>query len=155
QEHGVSGMFTAPTAIRLLMGYGTEPAKPFDLHTLTRVFSAGEVLNPAAWEWMQKQLFHDRVPVVDHMWQTETGGPVFANPYGVSLLPIKPGGAGIPLPGIYAEIRTPEGAALPQGEKGIVVLTRPFPGLTPTIWADPAYIPHRLNGQSLNYQPPP
>ncbi len=137
QENGVSGMFTAPTAIRLLMGYGAEPAKPFDLRTLTRVFSAGEVLNPAAWEWMQKQLFHDRVPVVDHMWQTETGGPIFANPYGVSLLPIKPGAAGIPLPGIYAEIRTPEGSPLATGEKGIVVLTRPFPGLTPTIWRDP------------------
>jgi acetyl-CoA synthetase len=137
QENGVSGMFTAPTAIRLLMGYGAEPARPFDLHTLTRVFSAGEVLNPAAWEWMQKQLFQDRVPVVDHMWQTETAGPIFANPYGVSLLPIKPGAAGIPLPGIYAEIRTPEGAPLATGEKGIVVLTRPFPGLTPTIWGDP------------------
>ncbi len=136
EEHGVTGLFTAPTAIRLLMGYGTEPSKSFDLHTLHRIFSAGEVLNPAAWEWMQIQLFHDRVPVVDHMWQTETGGPIFANPYGVSLLPIKPGSAGLPLPGVSAEIRTPEGGALAQGEKGIVVLTRPFPGLTPTIWGD-------------------
>jgi acetyl-CoA synthetase len=137
QDNGVTGMFTAPTAIRLLMGYGTEPSRTFDLGTLTRVFSAGEVLNPAAWEWMQRELFHDRVPVVDHMWQTETGGPIFGNPYGVSLLPIKPGAAGIQLPGIYAEIRTPEGAPLPVGEKGIVVLTRPFPGLIPTIWGDP------------------
>jgi acetyl-CoA synthetase len=136
QENGVTGMFTAPTAIRLLMGYGTDPANSFDLHSLNRVFSAGEVLNPAAWEWMQKKLFHDRVPVVDHMWQTETGGPVFANPYGVSLLPIKPGSAGIPLPGIHAEIRSPDGAPLGKGEKGIVVLTQPFPGLTPTLWED-------------------
>jgi acetyl-CoA synthetase len=137
EEHGVTGLFTAPTAIRLLMGYGTEPAQSFDLRTLRRIFSAGEVLNPAAWEWMQIKLFHDRVPVVDHMWQTETGGPIFANPYGVSLLPIKPGSSGLPLPGVYAEIRTPEGGSLPPGEKGIVVLTRPFPGLTPTIWQDP------------------
>jgi acetyl-CoA synthetase len=136
QENGVTGMFTAPTAIRLMMGHGTEPAQGVDLHTLKRVFSAGEVLNPAAWEWMQRKLFHDRVPVVDHMWQTETGGPIFANPYGVSLLPIKPGSAGVPLPGIYAEIRGADGTLLPMGEKGIVVLTRPFPGLTPTIWAD-------------------
>jgi len=136
EDHGVTGLFTAPTAIRLLMGYGTEPSKSFDLHTLRRVFSAGEVLNPAAWEWMQIQLFHDRIPVVDHMWQTETGGPIFANPFGVSLLPIKPGSAGLPLPGVFAEIRTPEGGVLAQGEKGIVVLTRPFPGLTPTIWGD-------------------
>jgi len=137
EDHGVTGLFTAPTAIRLLMGYGTEPAQSFDLRTLRRVFSAGEVLNPAAWEWMQVKLFHDRLPVVDHMWQTETGGPIFANPYGVSLLPIKPGSAGLPLPGVYAEIRSPEGRVLAAGEKGIVVLTRPFPGLTPMIWGDP------------------
>ena len=136
QENGVTGLFTAPTAIRLLMGYGTEPAKRFDLGTLNRVFSAGEVLNPAAWEWMQKRLFLDRVPVIDHMWQTETGGPIFANPYGVSLLPIKPGSAGIPLPGVHAEIRAPEGTPLATGEKGIVVLTQPFPGLTPTLWGE-------------------
>jgi len=136
QENGVSGLFTAPTAIRLLMGYGTAPAERFDLRTLLRVFSAGEVLNPAAWEWMQKRLFLDRVPVVDHMWQTETGGPVFANPYGVSLLPIKPGSAGLPLPGIHAEVRTLEGAPVARGEKGIVVLTQPFPGLTPTLWGE-------------------
>lgn len=136
QENGVTGLFTAPTAIRLLMGYGTEPAKSFDFRTLSRVFSAGEVLNPAAWEWMQKQLFHDRIPVVDHMWQTETGGPIFANLYGVSLLPIKPGSAGIPLPGIHAEIRTSDGARAGKGEKGTVVLTQPFPGLTPTLWGE-------------------
>ena len=136
QENGVTGLFTAPTAIRLLMGYGTEPAKGFDLGTLNRVFSAGEVLNPAAWEWMQKRLFLDRVPVIDHMWQTETGGPIFANPYGVSLLPIKPGSAGIPLPGVHPEIRAPEGTPVKSGEKGIVVLLRPFPGLTPTLWGE-------------------
>jgi acetyl-CoA synthetase len=136
QENGVTGLFTAPTAIRLLMGYGTEAARGIDLGTLNRVFSAGEVLNPAAWEWMQKRLFLDRVPVIDHMWQTETGGPIFANPYGVSLLPIKPGSAGFPLPGIHADIRSPDGGPIGPGEKGIVVLTQPFPGLTPTLWGE-------------------
>jgi acetyl-CoA synthetase len=82
-------------------------------------------------------VFADQVPVIDHMWQTETGGPVFGNPYGINLLPIKPGSAGIPLPGFAAEVRTLEGEPVPPGEKGIVVITRPFPGLTPTIWGDP------------------
>jgi acetyl-CoA synthetase len=82
-------------------------------------------------------VFEDRIPVNDHMWQTETGGPVFGNPYGLGLLPIKPGSAGISLPGISAEIRTQEGEPCAPGEKGIVVITRPFPGLTPTIWGDP------------------
>jgi acetyl-CoA synthetase len=101
------------------------------------VLCAGEVLNAPAWEWLQKEVFADHVPVIDHMWQTETGGPVFGNPYGISLLPIKPGSAGIPLPGFAAEVRTPEGDPVAAGEKGIVVFTRPFPGLTPAIWNDP------------------
>jgi acetyl-CoA synthetase len=120
-----------------LMAYGSGPAAGFDLDPVERVVCAGEVLNVPAWEWLQKELFRDRVPVIDHMWQTETGGPVFGNPYGISLLPIKPGSAGIPLPGYFAEIRTMEGERCLPGEKGIVVLTRPFPSLTPTIWGDP------------------
>ena len=137
EENRVTGVFTAPTAVRMLMAYGTGPAEGHDLGAVERVVCAGEVLNPPAWAWLQKEVFGDRVPVIDHMWQTETGGPVFGNPYGISLLPIKPGSAGIPLPGIFAEIRAADGGPCPVGEKGIVVLTRPFPGLTPTIWGDP------------------
>jgi acetyl-CoA synthetase len=137
EENRVTGIFTAPTAIRMLMRYGAEPARAHDLSSVERVFSAGEVLNPPAWEWLQRDVFGGRVPVVDHWWQTETGGPVIGNPYGIGLLPVKPGSAGIPLPGFFAEVRTPDGHPCRPGEKGIVVLTRPFPGLTPTIWADP------------------
>jgi acetyl-CoA synthetase len=136
-EQAVTGLFTAPTAVRMLMAHGTAPAEGFDLGSVERVVCAGEVLNVPAWEWFQREVFGDRVPVIDHMWQTETGGPVFGNPFGISLLPIKPGSAGIPLPGIFAEIRTPEGERCSAGEKGIVVLTRPFPSLTPTIWGEP------------------
>ncbi|MBA2277411.1 MAG: AMP-binding protein, partial [Chloroflexia bacterium] len=73
----VSGLFTAPTAVRMLMAYGVEAARGVDLASVTRVFCAGEVLNVPAWEWLQRQVFGDRVPVIGHMWQTETGGPVF------------------------------------------------------------------------------
>jgi acetyl-CoA synthetase len=79
----------------------------------------------------------DRVPVIDHMWQTETGGPVFGNPYGLGMLPIKPGSSGIPLPGIEAAVMTPEGEPCAPGEKGIMVIKRPFPGLTPALWGEP------------------
>ncbi|MDP9369655.1 MAG: acetate--CoA ligase [Chloroflexota bacterium] len=136
-ENRVTGIFTAPTAVRMLMAYGTGPAGGHDLGSVERVVCAGEVLNVPAWEWLQKEVFGDRVPVIDHMWQTETGGPVFGNPYGIGLLPIKPGSAGIPLPGMFAEVRTPDGERCAPGEKGIVVITRPFPGLTATIWGDP------------------
>jgi acetyl-CoA synthetase len=136
EENGITGIFTSPTAVRLLMRYGTEPTKRFDLGTVRRVFSAGEVLNPPAWAWLQKEVFGDRIPVVDHMWQTETGGPVFGNPYGICLLPIKPGSATLPLPGVSFEIRNPDGSISGVREKGAVVLSRPFPGLTPTLWGD-------------------
>ncbi|HZD65608.1 MAG TPA: acetate--CoA ligase [Acidimicrobiales bacterium] len=137
EAHGVTGLFTAPTAVRMLMRYGTAPAGSVDLSSLERVVCAGEVLNPPAWEWLQRELLGDRVPVIDHMWQTETGGPVFGNPYGLGMLPIKPGSAGIVLPGFAAEVRNPDNSPCGPGERGIVVLTRPFPSLTPTIWGDP------------------
>ena len=84
----------------------------YDLSSLERVFCAGEVLNAAGLGVAaEDRCSHDRVPVIDHMWQTETGGPVFGNPYGIALLPIKPGSAGIPLPGHRGG-----GASTPDGE---------------------------------------
>ena len=137
EENAVTGVFTSPTAARLLMRYGTEPAEGYDLTSLERFFSAGEPLNAPAWEWLQKKVLDDRIPVIDHYWQTETSGPVVGNPYGISMLPIRPGSAGIALPGIDAAIITPEGEEVPPGERGILAIRRPFPGLTPTIWGDP------------------
>ena len=137
EEFGVTGIFTSPTGVRLLMRYGEEHARKFNLSSLERVFCAGEVLNPPAWDWLQNRVLSGRVPVIDHMWQTETGGPVFGNPYGLGLLPIKPGSAGIPLPGIDAAVVTPDGEPCAAGEKGIMVIRRPFPGLIQTLWGEP------------------
>ncbi|HKZ86538.1 MAG TPA: acetate--CoA ligase [Anaerolineae bacterium] len=137
EEFGVTGIFTSPTGVRLLMRYGEEPVRPFDLSSLERVVCAGEVLNAPAWEWLQKRVLNDRIPVIDHMWQTETGGPIFGNPYGLAMLPIKPGSATVPLPGIEAAVVTPEGQPCATGEKGIMVIKRPFPGLTPALWGEP------------------
>jgi acetyl-CoA synthetase len=137
EDLGVTGLFTSPTAVRLLMRYGENAVKKHDTSSLERVFSAGEVLNAPVWEWLQKVALKGRVPVIDHMWQTETGGPVFGNPYGVDMLPTKPGSSGIPLAGIEAAVLTPEGEPCAPGEKGIMVIKRPFPGLTPTLWGEP------------------
>jgi acetyl-CoA synthetase len=120
------------------MRYGEAPARGFDVRSLERLFCAGEVLNAPAWEWLQKRVLDDRVPVIDHMWQTETAGPVFGNPYGIAMLPIKPGSATLPLPGIDAAVVNPaDGRVCEPGEKGIMVLRRPFPGLTPALWGEP------------------
>jgi acetyl-CoA synthetase len=135
---GATGIFTSPTAVRLLRRYGEDVLAPVSHATLERVVCAGEVLNPQALEWLQDTVLGGRVPVIDNMWQTETGGPVVANPYGLSLMPIKPGAAGLPLPGISAAVVTLDGRECAPNEKGIMVITRPFPGLTPMLWGDPA-----------------
>lgn len=138
EEFGVTSVFTSPTAVRMLMKYGNEPPTHYDHSSLNRIFCAGEVLNAPAWAWLQTTVLHDRIPVLDHMWQTETGGPVFGNPYGLNMLPIKAGSATIPLPGIEAKVVTPgDGSPVALNEKGIMVITRPFPGLTPALWGEP------------------
>jgi acetyl-CoA synthetase len=95
------------------------------------------VLNAPAWDWLQNRILRGRTPVIDHMWQTETGGPIFGNPYGLEMLPIKPGSAAIPLPGIDAAVCTLEGKPCAPCEKGIMVLKRPFPGMTAALWGEP------------------
>jgi acetyl-CoA synthetase len=137
EEFGATGIFTSPTAVRTLMRYGDGPLSSVNHERLERVFCAGEVLNAPAWDWLQNTVFGGRIPVVDHMWQTETSGPVFGNPYGLGMLPIKPGSATIALPGISADIVNPDGQPCEPGEKGIMVLKRPFPGLTPALWGEP------------------
>jgi acetyl-CoA synthetase len=134
EKNRVTQLWMSPTGARALMRHGDEWPKKHDLSSVRLVPCAGEVLNPPAWKWLQKTVFDDRIPVIDHMWQTESSGPMVGNPYGIALLPIKPGSATIPLPGIDAEIVDEEGKPVPVGVEGTFVCKRPFPGLTPTIW---------------------
>lgn len=136
EKNRVTQAWISPTGVRALMRYGEAWPKKHDLTSLRLVVCAGEVLNPPAWEWLQKKVFEDRIPVIDHMWQTESSGPMVGNPYGIALLPIKPGSATIPLPGIDADIVDEEGKPVPVGVEGTFVCRRPFPGLTPTLWRD-------------------
>jgi acetyl-CoA synthetase len=136
EEFRVTGIFTSPTAVRMLMKYGDAPLLKTDHTYLERVFCAGEVLNAPAWEWLQKKIFKNRIPVIDHMWQTETSGPVFGNPYGITMLPIKPGSSAVPLPGIDAAVVQADGKPCAANEKGIMIIRRPFPGLTPALWGE-------------------
>ena len=136
ERNRVTQAWVSPTGVRALMRYGETWPKKHDLSSLRLVVCAGEVLNPPAWEWLQKKVFEDRIPVIDHMWQTESSGPMVGNPYGIALLPIKPGSATIPLPGIDADIVDEEGKPVPVGVEGTFVCRRPFPGLTPTLWRD-------------------
>ena len=154
EELGVTAIFTSPTAVRMLMRYGGGPPAA-DISSLERVFCAGEVLNPPAWDWLQNDVLRGQIAVVDHWWQTETGGPVLGNPYGLGLAPIKPGSAGIPLPGMDAAVVRPDGEPCEPGEKGTLVLRRPFPSLTAMLWGEPeryaADYWERVPGQPVYY----
>ena len=136
ERNKVNRLWISPTGVRALMKYGDDYPTKYDLSSVKLVVCAGEVLNPPAWEWLQKRVFQDRIPVIDHMWQTETGGPIVGNPCGIALLPIKPGSATIPLPGVDADIVDEEGKPVSSGVEGTFVIRRPIPGLTPTLWRD-------------------
>ncbi len=129
--------WTSPTGARIMRKIGAEAAREHDLSTVKRVVCAGEVLNPEVWQWLY-DLFDREIPVIDHMWQTETTGPIFGYPYGMLgdevKKYIKPGSAGLPLPGVEPVILDEGGRELGPGEKGVLHLRRPFPGLTPTLW---------------------
>jgi acetyl-CoA synthetase len=137
EEFKVTGIFTSPTAVRLLMRSGDETAKGIDLSSLERIVCAGEVLNPPVLEWLEQRILGGRVPVIDNWWQTETGAPVIGNPYGLGMVRVKAGSAGVPLPGTEVAIMNMEGEECAPGEKGILVIKRSFPNLTATIWGDP------------------
>ena len=134
EKHKVTRMWLAPTLVRALMRYGEEWTHRHDLSSLELVVCAGEVLNPGAWTWMEKTVLKDRTTVIDHMWQTESSGPMIGYPCGIAMIPAKPGSAGIPLPGIDADVVDENGKSLPPGKEGVLVCRSPFPGLTQTLW---------------------
>ncbi|MCX7770878.1 MAG: acetate--CoA ligase [Proteobacteria bacterium] len=138
ERNKVTALWISPTGVRGLMKLGVEEARKHNISSVERVFCAGEVLNPAAWEWLQLEVFQNRIPVIDHMWQTETSGPVIGNPYGLGLYPIKPGSSSLAVPGVQVDIVDEKtGKSCGPGEKGIFVIKKPFPGLTPTLWGEP------------------
>ena len=141
ERNRVSKVWLSPTGVRALMKFGDEWPSKYDLSSVKLVVCAGEVLNPPAWEWLHKKAFKGVVPVIDHMWQTESSAPIVGLPYGIAMLPVKPGSAGIPLPGIEGDVVDNEGKSLPPGVKGIFVCRRPFPGLTASLWkAEDRYV---------------
>ena len=113
EEFGVTGIFTSPTAVRMLMRYGDEPLQSDrPLASRARRLCRRSAQSTGAGTGCRTRILGGRVPVIDHMWQTETSGPVFGNPYGLGMLPIKPGSATIPLPGIDAAVVAPDGDAV-------------------------------------------
>jgi len=133
ERYGVTVFYTAPTAIRAFMKWGTEHPKAHDLSTLRLLGSVGEPINPEAWMWYRSNIGGDRCPIVDTWWQTETGGIMITPLPGVTTT--KPGSATVPFPGITAELVDSEGKVLQQGG-GFLTLAQPWPGMLRTIYGD-------------------
>jgi acetyl-CoA synthetase len=133
EKYGVTVLYTAPTAIRTFMKWGTEWPQKHDLSSLRVLGSVGEPINPEAWMWYRHVIGGDRTPVVDTWWQTETGGIMVSPLPGVTTL--KPGSATRPLPGIEAKVVDDKGNEVSRGG-GYAVLTRPWPGMLRGIWGD-------------------
>jgi acetyl-CoA synthetase len=132
-RYGVSIFYTTPTAIRLLMRYGEDWPKKFDLSTLRILGSVGEPINPEAWEWFHRVTGGDK-PIMDTWWQTETGS-ILITP--LPTVPLKPGSATRPFLGIEADVVDREGNSLPANAGGFAVIKKPWPSMMRTIYKDP------------------
>jgi len=136
EKYGVTIMYTAPTAIRAFMKWGTEWPEKHDLSSLRLLGSVGEPINPEAWLWYYKNIGRESCPIVDTWWQTETGAIMITPLPGISQT--KPASASRPFPGIAAEVVDEAGDALPHGtdQTGILVITQPWPSMLRTLWRD-------------------
>jgi acetyl-CoA synthetase len=136
QDYKVTILYTAPTAVRTFMKWGTDIPAKFDMSSLRLLGSVGEPINPEAWLWYHKHIGGGRAPIVDTWWQTETGAIMISPLPGVTTL--EPGSAQKPIPGISAEILDDEGQPFTTPEQvGYLVLTKPWPSMLRGIWGDP------------------
>ena len=151
-RHGVTIFYTAPTAIRSFMRWGTEWPQGHDLSSLRLIGSVGEPINPAAWLWYHAHIGQSRCPIIDTWWQTETGAMM------VSPLPgatsTKPGSCTQPLPGLSIEVLHKDGTPCKPGESGFLAITKPWPSQLRTVWGDPArYVKTYFSDLHVNGQP--
>jgi acetyl-CoA synthetase len=133
ETYGVTILYTAPTAIRAFMKWGTEHPERHDLSTLRLLGTVGEPINPEAWIWYHEHIGQKRCPIVDTWWQTETGGIMITPLPGV--ITTKPGSATIPYPGIRPELVDAQGNKLESGG-GFLTIAEPWPGMMRTIYGD-------------------
>jgi acetyl-CoA synthetase len=134
ERHKISIFYTAPTAIRAFMKWGEQLPQAHDLSSLRLLGTVGEPINPEAWMWYQKNIGHERCPVVDTWWQTETGA-IMVSPL-PGLVPTKPGSATKAFPGIDAQILDQRGNVVPVGG-GYLAIMSPWPAMLRGIWGDP------------------
>jgi acetyl-CoA synthetase len=139
EKHKVNILYTAPTAIRSLMSFGTDPIANKNLSSLKILGTVGEPINEEAWHWYNENIGKKNCPIIDSWWQTETGGCLISNLAGVT--PSKPSWATLPLPGVQPILVDENGKEVVEKDehgmlKGNLCLTAPWPGILRTTWGD-------------------
>ena len=134
-RHKATIFYTAPTAIRAFIKWGTDCVRKHSLDSLRLLGTVGEPINPEAWVWYHREIGKERCPIVDTWWQTETGTHMIAPIPGA--VAAKPGSATKPFFGVQPEVVTREGKPVPAGQGGLLVIRKPWPSMARTIWGDP------------------
>ena len=138
-KHQVNIIYTAPTALRSLMGFGLEPLKGKDLSSLKILGTVGEPINEEAWHWYDEHIGKKKCPIVDTWWQTETGACLISNLAGVT--PAKPSWATLPMPGVQPVLVDENGKEVTEKDehgfiKGNLCIKAPWPGIIRTTYGD-------------------
>ncbi|HEY4300386.1 MAG TPA: acetate--CoA ligase [Candidatus Didemnitutus sp.] len=133
-RHGITILYTAPTAIRAFMRWGDNFVLRHHLDSLRLIGSVGEPINPEAWMWYHRMVGKKRCPIVDTWWQTETGAIMITPLPGIT--PLKPGSATMPFFGVVPKVVDDAGNEVPRNTGGKLVLTQPWPSMLRTLWGD-------------------
>lgn len=136
QKHRVTILYTTPTALRMLIKYGPQAPRSYDLSSLRLLGSVGEPINPDVWRWYYDTVGSSRCPVIDTWWQTETGGMLISALPGIETIPLKPGSGTLPIPGLKVAVLDEDGNEVARNVRGYLAIKNPWPGIMLGIWGD-------------------
>ena len=136
QKYNATIFYTTPTALRMFMSHGDSIPNSFNLSSLRLLGTVGEPINPKVWVWYFEIIGKSKCPIIDTWWQTETGGMMLSPLPGLETVPLKPGSATRPIPGVDIDVVDENGNLIPPGTKGYLVIKRPWPGMLLTLWGD-------------------
>ena len=136
EKYSASIFYTTPTALRMFMKFGDDVPNSFDLSSLRLLGTVGEPINPEVWRWYYKIIGKENCPIIDTWWQTETGGMMISPLPGLETIPLKPGSATLPIPGVDISVVDEFGSEVSSNTKGYLIIKNPWPGMLLTLWGD-------------------
>ena len=136
QKYNVTIFYTTPTALRMFMKFGDDLPNSFNLTTLRLLGTVGEPINPEVWKWYFNTIGKKKCPIIDTWWQTETGGMMISPLPGLESIPLKPGSATKPIPGVEISVVDENGNDVVENTKGSLIIRKPWPGMLLGLWND-------------------